>query len=73
MDKTAESIHPLRRVGRPKKVESETVQANPAQDLAMRIWAGQSDVVPYKERVERIQRGLEAQGYMFNGVVLPNA
>jgi hypothetical protein len=41
-----------------------------AQSLALRIWEGQSPDVPRAERLERVKRGLEAQGMSMEGVTL---
>ena len=54
----------VRRVGRPKKatmVITTTVDSK-AQDMALRIWEGQSVDVPVWERVRRIQEALVKQG-----------
>jgi hypothetical protein len=69
MEQTTQAETKLRRVGRPKKStikEYLTVDYpgadTKAQDMALRIWEGQSIDVPIQERVERIQRALVAQG-----------
>lgn len=43
----------------------------PAQDLAERIWDGQSPDVPVIERVQRIATALKARGFDLD-VVLPH-
>ena len=42
-----------------------------AQSYAMRIWNGQSPDLLRHERIERVTRGLEAQGMSMDNVVLP--
>jgi hypothetical protein len=46
-------------------------QDNKAQELANRIWAGQSISLPVQERLARVERGLQAQGFGMEGVTLP--
>lgn len=41
-----------------------------AQSLASRIWDGQSPDLSRAERLERVKRGLEAQGLSMEGVTL---
>lgn len=41
-----------------------------AQMLAFRIWEGQSPDLSRAERLERVKRGLEAQGLSMEGVTL---
>lgn len=42
-----------------------------AQDMALRIWNGQSPDLLRHDRIERVARGLEAQGMSMDNVVLP--
>ena len=42
-----------------------------AQELALRIWNGQSPDVPREERIARIAAGLERQGFNMTEVSLP--
>ena len=61
MEQATQAETKLRRVGRPKKVV-EVLRDDKAQDMALRIWEGQSPDVPVWERVRRIQEALVAQG-----------
>lgn len=75
----------VRRVGRPRKVQltepeiqqgfADRLKSDElarAQALATRIWEGQSpDTFPPAERLERVRKGLEAQGLSMEGVILP--
>lgn len=61
----------------PEQVVSESIPPEPAAfenrqalSLAKRIWAGQSPDVPRKERLARVARGLEAQGFTMDGIEL---
>ena len=73
MEQTSPDQPPVRRVGRPRKVEVPPVPSDRdlAQHLAERIWAGQSSDLPRHERIARVTRGVEAQGFSMEGVVLP--
>jgi hypothetical protein len=42
-----------------------------AQAYALRIWNGQSPDLLRPDRIERVTRGLEAQGMSMDNVVLP--
>lgn len=42
-------------------------------ELAARVWAGQSESLPRHERVRRIERALAAQGYDVSGLELPES
>jgi hypothetical protein len=46
-------------------------QQSPAQALAMRIWNGQSNVVHRPERIARIERALQEQGFSIDGIRYP--
>lgn len=73
MEQAAEGQQKVRGVrGRPRKEVAalEKPKDSAAQDLANRIWAGQSVDLPYKERAARIRRGLEAQGFDPDSVVI---
>ena len=84
MDKTPEVQHQVRRVRRTKaQIEAENAKhfgfgvievAAPdtaAQSYALRIWNGQSPDLLRPDRIERVTRGLEAQGMSMDNVVLP--
>jgi hypothetical protein len=45
-----------------QKESVEVAQTEAAQDMAQRIWDGQSPDVPTAERLSRVAAGLEAQG-----------
>ncbi len=52
--------------------EKKVIEANEkAQELAMRIWDGQSNDLPNHERVKRIVAGLKSQGYYADNINLP--
>lgn len=61
-----------KRRGRPPKLlqPAEMVEASPAQDFACRVWEGQSDSLPRKVRIARVQKALEKRGMTMEGVVL---
>jgi len=44
----------------------------PAQDLADRIWAGQSPDLAVIERVERIANAVKARGWPVDAITLPH-
>jgi hypothetical protein len=53
-------------MARPRKVIAELPaqeSTSPAQDLAMRIWRGQSVSLPHKERVRRIEAALAGHNF----------
>lgn len=61
----------------PEQVVSESIPPEPtvfdnrqALSLAKRIWAGQSPDLPRNERLARVARGLEAQGFAMDGIEL---
>lgn len=58
--------------GRPEsKADISDDAINPvAQAYANRVWSGQSDTVPRNERIERVRKALEGQGFSMDGVVL---
>lgn len=67
-------------MARPRKVQPTTEAATLPEGsekmnaLALRIWEGQSVSLPLIERVARIKKGLEGQGYTdHSGLVLPDA
>lgn len=62
MEQATQDTAPVRRLSLPKKE---------AQDLANRIWEGQSSSLPRNERMKRIKAALEARGMNFALVVLP--
>jgi hypothetical protein len=41
-----------------------------AQAYALRVWSGQSETIPRKERLVRVARALEGQGLSMEGVEL---
>lgn len=86
MDETAEVQHQVRRVRRTREqIEADKAKATPvvvhdihaemidsrAQDLAIRIWNGQSPDLYRDERIKRVAAGLEEQGFSMDGVELP--
>jgi hypothetical protein len=80
-------VRGLKKRGRPPKVriEGEDIErmerlhadlsaAIPdpkAQDLALRIWKGQSPDLPRHERIAYVKAGVETQGMSMEGVILP--
>lgn len=85
MDKTAENLPEVRGMKRgpkPKARQPESpivadyggrVTISPAQDLANRIWEGQSSSIPRVWRIERVKAGVAAQGFDPESVVFPDA
>lgn len=78
MDQTTEAEHKVRRVGRPRKIVEpiqdavEAIDASAMNDLAARIWEGQSVSADETWRVSRVLDGLKSHGYSdFAGLVLP--
>lgn len=77
MDETNSDQHEVHRVKRGRK--PKTVEVMPlapsvnehAQNLALRIWQGQSPDLPLIERVARVKNGLAARGWDMDGVELP--
>ena len=74
MDEAARNQPQVRRVGRPRKVQEQPMQVpsdrDLAQHLAERVWAGQSTDLPRHERLARVKKAVEAQGFLMDGVVL---
>ncbi len=67
-DQTADPTHSVKR-GRPRKAAE--IATSPAQELALRIWAGQSPDAPIPWRVERIVSALKERGLPLN-ITLPD-
>lgn len=61
-------------MGRPfkTKLELRSVEPSASQDLANRIWHGQSPDLPVPERVSRIVDALKARGFGLD-ITLPGA
>lgn len=73
MEQAAQGKHKVHRVKRDivEPIPVTLPAKSPAQDLAERIWAGQSvDALTREERLERVKRGLESQGMSMEGVTL---
>lgn len=74
--KDKHEVHSVRRGRRPKEsaVEADVPAVVPsyvrAQDLATRIWNGQSPDLPRADRLRRVEAGLSDQGLPMDGVVL---
>ena len=68
----AEQVHRVKR-GRPAKVVEAPAasEPSPSQDLADRIWAGQSPDVAVIDRVGRIANALKERGFDLN-ITLPH-
>lgn len=78
MDQTTEAQPQVRRVGRPRKIVEpiqdavEAIDASAMNDLAARIWEGQSVSADETWRVSRVIEGLKSHGYSdLSGLVLP--
>jgi hypothetical protein len=69
MDETTSNQHEIRSVRRGRPPKAKEVDSH-AQELASRIWSGQSPDLPRVERLARVERGLAAQGLSMDGVEL---
>lgn len=72
MGQADQAGQPIRRLGRPPKVQAAPTQEAAGQSLALRIWSGQSVDVPVHERIARIRAGLAEQGLDTTGITLPH-
>ena len=73
MDATTQDTKPLRRVGRPPKVDTKepnVLVGNAAQAYAERVWCGQSDDLPVSDRLDRVRAALVGQNMDCAGVTL---
>lgn len=68
----SDQVHRVKRGPKPKLLEKPVVVNSEAQDLAMRIWDGQSPDVPVIERVSRIANALKARGFSLE-IELPHS
>jgi hypothetical protein len=67
MVKTAKASTRLRSIeNNIVEVDRVVVSQHPAQILAEKIWAGQSPDLTRQERLDRVARGLSAQGLDIN-------